>query len=666
VIKVECGCVDSHDMEWVAVGIAVGLILALLRDRIVRRRELFEFRNLFEQAPVSMIILDADGLACANNRVASLLGVDPEDRKPDLDGYLAPESVGEVRNLFGRVSASLERIEIADTTLSGNNGETIHCDLVASPTRYNSRPAILIAFFPVDQKEAARDALRQSEERFRRFFSELPVPAYRTSLDGKIIDFNKALLDILELHDERALRGANAADFYVDPDDRRAEGRGSDGRLVADRILHLRAASGRDLRVRDMNRTVMDTDGPIFEGVVVDVTREQQYLEELEQREQQQESLAEIARTALRGNDVEEAMGEAVRRVGAVLGADCTVVTPRQDGLESLSTKIAFETDSVRMRETIHDYLLDSIKDDPDSEGVIDLPPGHGPGGCELNGVAAVLCGSDEVYGVIAAAGCGFLPGNRDRAFLATVAATLGSAIARRRDHDRMDQLMRSKDEFIASVSHELRTPLTVVAGLSFELEQKWQTFSDSELGEFIALISSESREMADLIEDLLVAARADIGKVPVYLEDIDLRSCIDQVVDACALADRARIQTSGDGVLGCVDPVRYRQVIRNLITNAIRYGGPRIWVTVGAVEDEAVVSVSDDGAGIAAADREKVFAAYERAHQSQHVPGSVGLGLTVSRKLTELMGGSISYRYEGGSNFELRFPLVRTALRVD
>jgi signal transduction histidine kinase len=229
-----------------------------------------------------------------------------------------------------------------------------------------------------------------------------------------------------------------------------------------------------------------------------------------------------------------------------------------------------------------------------------------------------------------------------------------------------MDQLMRSKDEFIASVSHELRTPLTVVAGLSFELEQKWQTFSDSELGEFIALISSESREMADLIEDLLVAARADIGKVPVYLEDIDLRSCIDQVVDACALADRARIQTSGDGVLGCVDPVRYRQVIRNLITNAIRYGGPRIWVTVGAVEDEAVVSVSDDGAGIAAADREKVFAAYERAHQSQHVPGSVGLGLTVSRKLTELMGGSISYRYEGGSNFELRFPLVRTALRVD
>ncbi len=653
-------------MEWVAVGIAVGLILVLLRDRIVRRRAFLEFRGFFEHAPVSMIVLDLEGKAYANDRVAALLGVNPSEEMADLEDYLAPESVAGALRIADSALASSERIEIADTTITGRHGETVNCDLVASPARYHSKPAVLIAFFPVDQKQAARDALRQSEERFQRFFSELPVPAYRTLLDGEIIDFNKALLDLLELPEEGTLHGMNAADFYVDPGERRTESQGSEGEPVDDRILHLRSASGRELRVRDMNRMVTASDGPIFEGVAVDVTREQQYLAELEQRRQQQESLAEIARTALRGKDVEEALGEAVQRVGALLGADCALIAPVQDGYEPLVTEVSYQVDSVRMREAIHDYLIEAIGDDPQTDGIMDLPSGSGPGGCEFSGVAALLSGSEETYGVIAAAGCRFLPSERDRAFLTAVAATLGAAIARWHDRDRMDQLMRSKDEFIASVSHELRTPLTVVAGLALELDQRWQTFSDAELGEFISLIAGESKEMGDLIEDLLVAARADIGKVPIYPEDVDLRSCIDQVVASCTLADRARIETIGDGVVGLVDPVRFRQVMRNLLTNAIRYGGPRIKIMLGDTSEEAVVSVFDDGTGIAAADQEKIFAPYERAHQSRRVPGSVGLGLTVSRKLTELMMGSISYRYETGSYFELRFPLVRSVIRVD
>ena len=163
---------------------------------------------------------------------------------------------------------------------------------------------------------------------------------------------------------------------------------------------------------------------------------------------------------------------------------------------------------------------------------------------------------------------------------------------------------------------------------------------------------------MGDLIEDLLVAARADIGKVPIYPELTDLRACAEQVVASCNLADRARISVEGASTIANVDPVRCRQIMRNLITNAIRYGGPSIRVGLHSDGEEAVLSVYDDGAGIPDEDRSKIFAAYERGHTAEGVPGSVGLGLTVSQKLTELMNGSISYRFDSGSHFEVRLPV--------
>jgi signal transduction histidine kinase len=99
------------------------------------------------------------------------------------------------------------------------------------------------------------------------------------------------------------------------------------------------------------------------------------------------------------------------------------------------------------------------------------------------------------------------------------------------------------------------------------------------------------------------------------------------------------------------------RQILRNLISNALRYGGPNIEVSTSREPGTFVVEVNDDGVGIATEDHERVFVAYERAHQSEGQPGSVGLGLTVSRTLAELMGGSLTYRFDGRSVFRLELP---------
>lgn len=655
-------------MEWLALPIGVGVVMALIVDRMHVYASSREAHDLFELSPVSMAIVDSDGSVRTNKRLSAVCRRDcVPGGSQRLDDLLHPESVAETLQLARSVLESGQRIEVADTSLVGKGGEVVPCDVVASPTRFKRRPAVLMAFTPVDQKQAARDALHQSEERFRRFFAELPVPAYRTSLDGTIIEGNQALLDLLGVEDGQLIRGVNANDFYADPDERRVDEQSTRNEAsVEDRILRLRSASGRDIRVRDVNRVVVADSGPIFEGVAIDVTLELRFLDELQRRERQQAALAEVARTALRDSDAGHAIGEAVRRVGAALGADCTLIAQRNGASGLLATSVAYQTDSVREREAVHEYVLARLDDAVDGDPPVDMEPEETSEGARLAGMIAALTGPDGTFGVIAVAGHGFVPSQEDRDFLTAVAATLGAAIARGRDRDRMGRLMRSKDEFIASVSHELRTPLTVVAGLAFELEQRWQTFSAGEVSEFIALIAGESREMGNLIEDLLVAARADIGQVPVYLDEVELRSCVDKVVDSCSLVDRARIRTSGDGVVGIVDAVRFRQVVRNLVTNAIRYGGPRIDIQVREEDGAALVSVSDDGSGIPEGDREKVFAAYERSDSAEKIPGSVGLGLTVSRKLIELMSGSISYRYDRGSHFELRIPIVRAAIRVD
>jgi signal transduction histidine kinase len=104
-------------------------------------------------------------------------------------------------------------------------------------------------------------------------------------------------------------------------------------------------------------------------------------------------------------------------------------------------------------------------------------------------------------------------------------------------------------------------------------------------------------------------------------------------------------------------DPTRVRQIVRNLITNALRYGGSTITVTTGSRGETAYVQVRDDGPGIPEEKRDRIFEPYESAHEAVGMPGSVGLGLTISRKLARLLGGDLSYRSDGGSLFELTLP---------
>lgn len=242
---------------------------------------------------------------------------------------------------------------------------------------------------------------------------------------------------------------------------------------------------------------------------------------------------------------------------------------------------------------------------------------------------------------------------------LSRVAVSLLDMTQLRATQRRLERLVADKDRFIASVSHELRTPLSAVLGLSDELANRWDRFDEEETKELIGVVAAQSSDLALLVEDLLVAANLEQGRVTIEPQIIDLAAVAETAVSDCrrTYPDFEVGDVSGPMTGAQADPVRVRQIIRNLITNAIRYGGSDIKVEVG-LQGTPFLEVIDNGKGVPLEQREAIFVPYFQATGSDRVLGSLGLGLAISRELARRMDGDLSYAYrDGESIFRLELP---------
>lgn len=245
----------------------------------------------------------------------------------------------------------------------------------------------------------------------------------------------------------------------------------------------------------------------------------------------------------------------------------------------------------------------------------------------------------------------------RTYVFLRTIADIFGAFYERAQIRTRLEASLSSKDQLIASVSHELRTPLTAVVGIAEELVSSDESFTAQDRVELLGVIAAESREMADLIEDLLVAARSKGGAIPVFPERVDLALIAQNIRSHLSAPEHVTLTIEDVPSVAYADPVRVRQIIRNLLTNAFRYGGPEVTVRFGTIGGSAFVDVHDNGSGIASEDQEVIFEAYGRAVGGKENTASVGLGLTLSKLLAELMGGTLEYVEGEGCTFRLLMP---------
>jgi signal transduction histidine kinase len=222
-----------------------------------------------------------------------------------------------------------------------------------------------------------------------------------------------------------------------------------------------------------------------------------------------------------------------------------------------------------------------------------------------------------------------------------------------------LEELAEAKNRFIATVSHELRTPLSAVVGFSGELAQGLDRYSLDEIAEMVALISTQSIEVAQLVDDLLTAERAASGNLTFRPSAIDLLEESRSIVES--LQVDLEVSVEGGSAPAWADTLRTRQIVRNLLTNAHRYGGGQVRIEVGSSGSEAMLTVSDDGPGVRGIDADHIFDPYYRSQSTSEVkPDSVGLGLAVARQLARMMGGDLVYtRRDGWTRFELTLPAL-------
>ena len=233
--------------------------------------------------------------------------------------------------------------------------------------------------------------------------------------------------------------------------------------------------------------------------------------------------------------------------------------------------------------------------------------------------------------------------------------------------NERLRELDRLKDEFIALVSHELRTPLTSIHGyLELVLDGGAGELAP-EQERFLTVVERNSRRLMQLVGDLLFMAQVEAGKLALDLEEVDLKEVLAECLEAAKpVADDKQIELVADladtpSMLG--DRSRLAQVLDNLISNALKFtpSSGRVSVRVSRTGREALVEVSDTGVGIPAEEQERLFERFFRSSNAteQAIPGT-GLGLTIAKTIVERHEGSIEIESaEGkGTTVRVRLPL--------
>lgn len=231
----------------------------------------------------------------------------------------------------------------------------------------------------------------------------------------------------------------------------------------------------------------------------------------------------------------------------------------------------------------------------------------------------------------------------------------------------RLTDLLASRDELIASVSHELRTPLTAVLGYAGLLVEAGPGPPPEGYSDMVGEIFNQGSDLVGIIEDLLVFAQSDSETMRTNPQSTEIQNEIEAVIETLrSESSAARIETRGPRVNALADPLRVRQILRNLLSNAMRYGGDSVVVETMNHGEAAFVVVSDNGNGIPHDDRERIFEPYQRSQPEDGLTAAIGVGLTVALRLARLMDGDLTYEYEAGfSRFTLTLPSAGTLVPV-
>jgi signal transduction histidine kinase len=249
----------------------------------------------------------------------------------------------------------------------------------------------------------------------------------------------------------------------------------------------------------------------------------------------------------------------------------------------------------------------------------------------------------------------------------ATAVQNIRAYDAEHRTVEELRRLSALRADFVSLVSHELRSPMASVIGAAQTLEQRWRELSPEQRSSFLALIAGETSRLAELIADVLDTSRIEAGTFTYRFEDVDIGELAEEAVASASVGQdevpiRAVVQRPLPVVRG--DRVRLRQVLANLIENAVKWSnaGEDVDVDVSATNGLVVIGVRDRGPGIPRDEHGVIFEKFGRAKGGAGRSGT-GLGLFIARSIAEAHGGAVDVRSVPGqgSIFSLVLPIGRS-----
>ncbi|HXV32709.1 MAG TPA: PAS domain S-box protein [Gaiellaceae bacterium] len=524
----------------------------------------------------------------------------------------------------------------------------------------------------LQERRRAEAALREAEIRYRTLVENLPLVTYISPVDTPVgnLYVSPQVEALLGFPADEWLRNTSLLQETVHPDDLErvladAERLRRTGEALRSEYRYI-AADGRVVWVLDETILVSDDQGtPLWvQGFLVDIT-ESKVAEETRARlaaiiESSNDAIMSASpdlRLTSWNEGAERMFGHSAQEM---LDRPITVLMPderREEAIDLLGTVVAEDRvahlETVRQRgdgETVHvAFTYSPIRD---SAG-------------KVVGISAI--GQDVTERVRSEA-------DRERLLAAEKDARTFAEAAQRdlaAQNERLRELDRLKDEFIALVSHELRTPLTSIRGYT-------ELLLDGEAGDltddqrqFLGVVERNSHRLLHLVGDLLFLAQVEAGKLVLDVGALDLGAV------ASESAETARPQAEAKGItltlatgpvpLIAGDRARIAQLLDNLISNAVKFTpeGGRVDVRVRAVKEQAVLEVRDSGMGIPAGEQEFLFQRFFRTSTAneQAIQGT-GLGLAISKAIVDAHSGRITVASEEGTGttFRVALPLRRHA----
>jgi PAS domain S-box-containing protein len=221
-----------------------------------------------------------------------------------------------------------------------------------------------------------------------------------------------------------------------------------------------------------------------------------------------------------------------------------------------------------------------------------------------------------------------------------------------------------AKSQFLSRISHELRTPMNAILGFAQLLEMQ---HLEEKQREAVTQILNAGKHLLNLINDVLDISRIEAGEIALSIEPVDAGEVVSEAINLVApIAEKFGIvlinECSPGGLYVRSDRQRLRQVLMNLLSNASKYNvaGGKAWARCREHEKEVCIEIVDTGKGIPPAQLDQLFAPFERLGAEAHMIEGTGLGLSLSRRLIEAMGGTLTYASNEngvGSTFTIQLP---------